>query len=332
MEPNTPKDRIVKDGAIAGVLGASTVSLWFLLFDASRNRLLETPALLASVLLHNSEKLPTFPLVAEFSVVHLFAFVAFGILCATLLEAAERNRALLTPLLVVAGGFEAAFVVLVIVLGPEFKGAISWWSVLVGNLLASVVMAGYFFVHHHKLGEALFGPSFTILAEGAAAGAIGATAVVLWFLFYDLGSGSNPFRTPGLLARVILDGARDASTTSSSSSPLILGYTVLHYAVFVAFGVVLAGLVASLDGPDLWVAVLLVFCIFQSFFVGFDSVLSDALIQIGWGTIVAANLFSAIAMIGFLYWRRRSVAHSSHSSKADEIPSNTEASAPTTLT
>ncbi len=325
MDPTTPNDRIAKDGAIAGVLGASTVSAWFLLFDACRNRLLETPALLASVLLHNSAKLPTLPLVAEFTVVHLFAFVAFGILCATLLEAAERNRALLTPLLVVAGGFEAAFVVLVIVLGPEFKGAISWWSVLVGNLLATAVMAGYFFAHHSKLGEALFGPSVTILAEGAAAGAIGATAVILWFLFYDLGSGSNPFRTPGLLAGVILEGSRNAITMSSSSSPLILGYTVLHYAVFVAFGIVAAGLAASLDGPDLWVASLLVFCIFQSFFVGFASVLSDALVQIGWGTIVAANLLSAVAMMGFLYWKRRSVAYSSPDSKPGKTPSNAEA-------
>jgi hypothetical protein len=331
MDPTTPKDQIVKDGAIAGVLGAATVSSWFLLFDASRYRLLETPALLASVLLHNSAKLPTLPLVAEFTVFHLFAFVTFGILCAILLEAAERNRALLTPLLVVAGAFEAAFVILVIVLAPEFKGAISWWSVLVGNLLATAVMAGYFFVHHPKLGEVLFGPSVTILAEGAAAGAIGATAVILWFVFYDLGSGSNPFRTPGLLAGVILEGARNASTTPSSGSPLVLGYTVLHYAVFVAFGVVLAGLAASLDGTDLWVVVLLVFCIFQSFFVGFASVLSDALVQIGWGTIVAANLISAIAMIGFLYWRRP-VAHSSRNSKAGEIPSNAEASVPTTLT
>ena len=196
---------------------------------------------------------------------------------------------------------------LVTLVGPEFQGALSWWSVLVGTLLATAVMVGYFFARHPQLGEHLFGPWVGVLAEGAAAGVIGGTMVVMWILFYDLGSGSNPFRTPAMLGGVILEGARNPAG-AAIGSPLVMGYTVLHFAVFVAFGVVAASLAASVDEPLLWAGFLLVFCLFCTFFVAFASVLSDALLhQLGWDTIVAGNLLSAASMLGFFYARRRAL-------------------------
>jgi len=51
---------------------------------------------------------------------------------------------------------------------------------------------------------------------------------------------------------------------------------------------------------------LLLFCCFQAFFVAFASLLNYALLeQVGWLTIVAGNLASASAMLGFFYLRRR---------------------------
>ncbi len=301
------KGQIVRDGAVAGLLGAATVALWFLLFDFSRGRLFETPALLASVLFHAAARVPTLPLVAEYTIVHVFAFVSFGVGSAILLDAAERKSTLLPALLIVLIAFEGLFVALVTFLGPEFQSAISWWSVLVGNLLATAVMVAYFFARHPQLGDQLFGPWVSILAEGAAAGALGGTVVILWFLFYDLGSGSNPFRTPAMLGSVILEGARNPAVIAARS-PIVMSYTVLHFAVFVAFGIVVASLAASLDEPLLWVSFLLVFSLFQAFFVGFASMLSDVLLnQLGWGTIVAGNLLSAAAMLAFFYVRRRSL-------------------------
>ncbi len=303
------KSQIIRDGAIAGMLGAATVSLWFLVFDFSRGRLFETPALLAAVLFHGTARvpIPILPLVAEYTIVHVFAFVGFGVGSAVLLEATERNRLLLPSLLILLAVFEGLFVTLVTLLGPEFQGALSWWSVLVGNLLATAVMVAYFFACHPQLGEHLFGPWVGVLAEGAAAGAIGGTVVVMWFLFHDLGSGSNPFQTPAILGGVILEGARNTAGIAAGS-PLVMGYTVLHFAVFVAFGVVAASLAASVDEPVLWVVFLLAFCLFSAFFVAFASVLSDALLhQLGWDTIVGGNLLSAASMMGFFYVRRRAL-------------------------
>jgi len=301
------KRQIIRDGAIAGALGAGTVAIWFLLFDFSRGSPLETPALLAAALFHgHGARAAILPLAAEYSVVHLTAFVVFGVSSAILVEAAERKRSLLPPLLMVLAVFEGLFVALVMLLGPEL-GALSWWSVLVGNLLATAVMVGYFFARHPRLGEHLFGPWVGVLAEGAAAGVIGGAVVVIWFLLHDLGSGSNPFRTPALLAGVLLEGARNPAA-AAVSSPLVLGYTILHFGVFIAFGVIAACLAASVDELMLWTAFLLLFTVFQAFFVGFAPLLSDLLLkQIGWGTIEAGNLLSSGAMLGFFYLRRRAL-------------------------
>ena len=73
-------------------------------------------------------------------------------------------------------------------------------------------------------------------------------AVVIWFLLHDLGTGSNPLQTPAILGNAILPGAR-SPTVAAVSSPIVISYTVLHFAVFVAFGVLVAGLAASLDEP-----------------------------------------------------------------------------------
>ncbi len=299
------KTQIVRDGAIAGALGAGTVAIWFLLFDISRGSPLETPALLAIALLHgHTIGTAVLPLAFEYTAIHLTAFVLFGISSGILIEAAERKRFLLPPLLMVLAVFEALFVALVMLLGPELQGALSWWSVLVGNLLATAVMVGYFFALHRTLAEHLFGPWVGVLAEGAAAGVVGGAVVVIWFLLHDLGRGANPFRTPALLAGALLEGAHNPAAVTVSS-PLVLGYTVLHFAVFIAFGVIAAGLAAAVDEVMLWTAFLLLFAVFQVFFVGFAPLLSDALLnQIGWGVIEAGNLLSAVAMLGFFYLRR----------------------------
>jgi hypothetical protein len=299
------KTQIVRDGAVAGMLGALTVAIWFLIFDISGGTPFQTPALLATALFHPFGAHPaTLVAAAEYSVVHLMAFVAFGISASILVEAAERNRSLLPPLVMIMAIFEVAFVVLVMLLGHALPGSLSWWSVLVGNLLATAAMLGYFFNRHPDLVRHLFGPWIVVWSEGASAGMIGAAVVILWFLLHDLGSGANPFRTPAMLAGALLQGASNPATIAVSS-PLVLGYTVLHFAVFIAFGVIASSLAASLDEVALWTALLLLICVFQAFFVGFSPLLSGVLDnQLSPTAIAAGNLFSSIALLGFIYMRR----------------------------
>jgi hypothetical protein len=302
------RHNVIGDGAMAGLLGAVTVALWFLVFDISRGRPFETPALLAAALLHGKTIVSGIHphLVIEYTVLHFAAFLLFGIGAAILIEAAERERSLIISLLIFLFAFEVLFVGLTIFLGPLVSGALSWWSVLGGNLLATAVMLGYFFLlrHPHLLKE-LLGPWGNILFEGIVAGLIGGTAVAVWFLLCDLGT-DTPLRTPALLGGVLLEGIYDPAAIHVTI-PLVLGYTVLHYAAFMLFGIVVSCLVAASEHePILLLGVLILFACFEVFFLGVAAMLNHSLLdQIGWSTMVAGNLLAAVAMIGFFFLRHR---------------------------
>jgi hypothetical protein len=293
---------------IAGLLGAATVALWFLVFDASRGRLFETPALLAAVLLHGATDAQpptiTWSLVAEYSLLHVVAFVAVGIAAAWLIVAAERETGLVMALLVFLAGFEVFFLALVMFHGPALLSALSWWGVLAGNVLATGVMLGYFFLRPHRaLGRGLLGPWTEVMREGIAAGLIGAGAVAVWFLVYDTAMG-RPLYTPALLGGAILKGLRDPSELHIAT-PVVLGYSVLHGAAFVLFGVLAATLLAAAERePVLLLAVFVLFTVFEVFFFGLVKVLDEALLRsLGWWTIFVANLLAGTAMLA--YFRAR---------------------------
>src|SRR5882724_10977589 len=72
-----------------------------------------------------------------------------------------------------------------------------------------------------------------IVVEGITAGALGATAVAAWFLLYDAAKGRLYF-TPALLGAVLFNGLRDVSAVSISW-PLVLGYSLFHWAAFALF-------------------------------------------------------------------------------------------------
>jgi len=303
------RHNVIADGAMAGFLGAVTVALWFLVFDISRGRPLETPALLAAALLHGRMLVTGIhpQLVIEYTVLHFAAFLLFGVAAAVLIEAAEREKPLIISLLIFLFAFEVLFMGLTIFLGPMVSAALSWWSVLAGNLLATAVMMAYFFLLRHPLLlKELLGPWMNILFEGVVSGLIGATVVALWFLLCDL--GTEPFRTPALLGGVLLEGIYDPAAIQVSV-PLVLGYTVLHYAAFVLFGLVASCLVAASERePILLLGLLILFACFEVFFLGFAAMLSHSLLdQIGWSTIVAGNLLAAAAMIGFFFLRHRTL-------------------------
>ncbi len=302
------RHNVIGDGAMAGLLGAGTVALWFLIFDISRGHPLETPALLAAALIHGQSLVTGIHphLVLEYTVLHFAAFLVFGVAAAVLIEAAERESSLIISLLIFLFAFEVLFMGLTIFMGPMLSAALSWWSVLAGNLLATAVMLGYFFlIRHPLLLKELLGPWVNILFEGIVAGLIGGTVVAVWFLLCDLGTDA-PFHTPGLLGGVMLEGIYDPAAIQVSV-PLVLGYTVLHYAAFILFGLVASCLVAASERePILLFGFFVLFACFEVFFLGLSAMLSHSLLdQIGWSTMVAANLLAAAAMIGFFFLRHR---------------------------
>ncbi|HVA82213.1 MAG TPA: hypothetical protein VNF29_14900 [Candidatus Binataceae bacterium] len=299
------RTRIIIDGATAGILGGVVVALWFLLFDLSRGHGFETPALLAATLLHglrdpNLMHQGVVRLVAEYTMLHFCAFIIVGVVAALLLEAAENEPPFLISVLIFFGAFETFFVAVVLFLGPQVMAALTWWGIIVGNLLATGAMLTYFFWRHPMLAKHLFGSGWLrVTREGILAGVVGAVVVAIWFLGYDLASG-DLFRTPTLLGAMIFLGA-DATGAAHASVALVLGYTVLHFFAFICFGLAIAILLAASEWePFLALGVFLLFAVFEVFFVGFVTVLDSSVVsQLGWWKIVAGNILALLAMTAY---------------------------------
>lgn len=147
-----PWTRIVREGLGAGLLGAASVALWFLLYDTAAGVPLRTPALLGAALFHglrdSSTLVITWPLVLEYTLVHGAAFVAFGWMAAGLLAIADREPRLLFAFIMLFCCFEVFTFAMIAVLAQWLLETISWWTILAGNLIASVVMLGCFLRGH----------------------------------------------------------------------------------------------------------------------------------------------------------------------------------------
>ncbi len=147
-----PWCRVAREGLAAGMLGATVVALWFLLYDLAAGTPLRTPALLGAALfqgLREAHALQiTPPLIAEYTLVHGAAFLAFGWVAAALLDLADREPRLLFAFFMLFCCFEVFFFGLIAVLAEWLLEALAWWTILLGNLLAALAMLAFFFREH----------------------------------------------------------------------------------------------------------------------------------------------------------------------------------------
>jgi len=139
--------------------------------------------------------------------------------------------------------------------------------------------------------------------EGTFAGAIGAFCVALWFFVIDLLQG-HPLRTPSVLGQVLLFGRQhpDSNTVDFSA---VIAYTAVHFALFLAFGIGVVALIrwAARESAVRY-ALLQVFLVFEVFFYGLLSLVSETTRELFpvW-TVLGANTLAALAM-GLYLWRQ----------------------------
>lgn len=151
--------RIVREGIIAGVLGAVAVAAWFLIFDVWQGRILFTPGALGSALFLGVNNLASVQVnlatVAGYTVAHVAAFIAVGIIAAAIVVQAEETPPVLLGALLLFVTFEAFFLGLLAVVAEWLLGALAWWTIAGGNLIATAAMAFYLWKAHPKLQAAL---------------------------------------------------------------------------------------------------------------------------------------------------------------------------------
>lgn len=142
------------------------------------------------------------------------------------------------------------------------------------------------------------------VGEGMLVGAAGATAVALWFLVVDFIAGA-PLHTPQVLGEGFFDSLFQELAPESRVTHVV-GYTVVHYVAFAIIGMIATALVhAARLHAALLAGVFILFVAFQVIFYGVVSAvaLSDALGDLAWWQIGAANLVAA-GVMGTLLWRR----------------------------
>jgi hypothetical protein len=301
----TSNSRYLREGIIAGLIGAAVVAVWFLIYDAARGRPLRTPALLGAATFQGVTDPAAVPvtthLVVEYTVLHGVVFAMIGVLIAYLIVSAQREPSRLLVMFIALMCFEVFFLAVVVWLAHPVLGELAWWSILGANALAALGMLVYFFAGHRALGRALLGPWTRVAREGALAGLAGAVAVAAWFLLYDLAAGV-PFRTPALLGSALFHGLRDAGALVITV-PGVLQYTVVHVLAFVAFGWLAAGLLALADRePRLLFGFFMLFCCFEVFVFAMIAALAEWLFDsLAWWTILAGNLLAALAMLAVFF-------------------------------
>ena len=302
----TPADRsVLREGIVAGLIGAAVVAIWFFVFDFARGRPFLTPTLLGSYVFFGVNTPvgldPAVGPILGYTVLHGLAFVAFGVVAATMMAMSEREPALFVAFIILFAAFEVFFFGVLSVLGRAMQAALVWWSVLIGNLLASLAMLWFFFRAHRALPRTLIGSWGRVLREGVVAGVLGAAVVAVWFFAIDAIQG-EALRTPRLLGTALL---RVDDPTAG-----MLAYTVLHGVAFIGFGIVGAFLIEGAERQPLLVfALVILFTAFEIFFFGAVVILASWILDelAGW-TIFVGNIVAAAAMLAYYVSGHRTLA------------------------
>jgi 4-amino-4-deoxy-L-arabinose transferase-like glycosyltransferase len=146
------------EGIVAGLLGAATIAVWFLIVDTINGQPLHTPTVLGTALfrggagLDHPQTLPvSYEMVMAFTWVHGLIFAAIGGVAARLLAFAEHTANVGFGIVLLFVIFEFGFVAVTMVFAEDVLQVLAWPAVLVGNLLAAAVMGAYFWRRHPNL-------------------------------------------------------------------------------------------------------------------------------------------------------------------------------------
>ena len=146
---------IVRDGVVAGVLGATAVAVWFLGVDLLYAHAFATPAALGRGLLRlfgppGMEGTITF--VVSYTIFHYVSFIGAGLLVSVIVHWAQTQPTVLAGAMMLFVAFEIGFYGLSAALQESpFLGALGWAQVATGNLIAAVVMGTYMWRTHPEL-------------------------------------------------------------------------------------------------------------------------------------------------------------------------------------
>jgi uncharacterized membrane protein YphA (DoxX/SURF4 family) len=154
---HTPRP-LVREGVIAGLIGAGVIAVWFCFVDLIAGHALFTPLTLGRALIRVFGPVPdtqsTFFLVAAYTVFHFGVFIVLGLIAAMIVSVANREPSILLGFVVLFAAIEVGFYAFVGLLQQATPlGSLAWYNVMIGNLLAAAAMGTYLLRAHPVLRE-----------------------------------------------------------------------------------------------------------------------------------------------------------------------------------
>lgn len=147
---------ILRDGIIAGLIGAAAIAVWFLIIDSIAGHPFRTPAVLGQGLLGilgpetGSDTVLTYVIV--YTVFHVAAFVLVGLFAAFIVNLAKTEPSILLGFVVLFVATEIGFYGFTGLLNEASAlKSLAWYQVMLGNLIAAAAMGYYFYRNHREL-------------------------------------------------------------------------------------------------------------------------------------------------------------------------------------
>jgi hypothetical protein len=152
--------RITENGVLAGMFGATTVAVWFLILDLlTRGVPFYTPSLLGSLLFaHQTPEQVTGlsgPAIFAYTGVHGILFLCAGIALAWMFEQFDRNPQIGLILLLLFLTFEAVLWGVGVSMIPALAGEVGAWAILVANVASAATMFVFLLRRHPHAVERL---------------------------------------------------------------------------------------------------------------------------------------------------------------------------------
>ncbi len=150
------RQSLMREGIISGMIGATSVAVWFLILDTIAGHPFHTPRVLGTgffnMLAPSMSSDSPAVVIAGYTAFHYVAFAVLGITAAALVRASQREPNIVAGLVLLFVAFEAGFYGLAALLTrSELLGSLAWWQVGVANLIAAALMGAYMLTRHPEL-------------------------------------------------------------------------------------------------------------------------------------------------------------------------------------
>jgi hypothetical protein len=148
------KNAVFREGISAGLIGATSIAVWFAIIDAISGHLLATPVMLGtslgSLVLQGASTPSTAAAFLGYTVFHFALFSVIGLAFSFVVNGSERVPSAFIGFGMLFVAFEVGWVGWTMVLAEGF-GSLTWLQVFIANLIASVAMGFYMWRQHPTL-------------------------------------------------------------------------------------------------------------------------------------------------------------------------------------